>query len=77
MSKISTGMIRDYIRLITGESVVIEEIEGVPVIVKEGYYHLYLIPRFMVIGTVTEDELPFICKIRDLSLAIQNIWYEV
>ena len=67
-------LVSNYIKVITGYDVTVEEIEGYPVIVKDGCYHLYLIPEFILIGTIKKDDIDFVTRVSQLIPWIQDIW---
>ena len=73
-------MIKEYIKAMTGEErydVYVEFIEGIPVITREDYWRIYATPKFTFIGTLMEEDIDYVLKIKDLLPGICNIYDKV
>lgn len=66
-------LVKHFILTYTGKEVDVTSEEGRCVIVKEGYFHIYLDP-FLFIGTLEEEDVTFICKLVTLERNIIDIW---
>lgn len=58
-------MIKEYIKAITGvDDVDVEIIDGIPVLSKEGLYHIYLLyDRIRFIGVCEDGDMEFISAV--------------
>lgn len=71
-------MIAEYIKVITGQEVKVEIIEGMVVLEKEELWHIYLDrDRFIMIGSADSNELDNVVRLRDIRSGILNIFNKV
>lgn len=71
-------MIAEYIKVITGQEVKVEIIEGMVVLEKEELWHIYLDQdRFIMIGSADSNELDNVVRLRDIKSGILNIFNKV
>lgn len=71
-------MIAEYIKVITGQEVKVEIIEGMVVLEKEELWHIYLDrDRFIMIGSADSNELDNVVRLRDIKSGILNIFNKV
>lgn len=72
--ELAERMISEYILTVTGENVDVEITENQPVLVKEGMWHIYLIPRPCIIGCVMDEDIPFLQRIVEITPVILDIY---
>ena len=80
MKDIVIKMMKDYICNITGKDLCdidIEIVEDMPVIVKEGYYHIYVSPKFLFIGTLCLGDIDFVVKLSQIAPELSYIYNKV
>ena len=72
------SMIAEYIKVIAGQDVTVEIVEGMVVLEKEDLWHIYLDDaRFILIGTADYAELDKVIKLTDIKDGILNIFKKV
>lgn len=71
-------MIAEYIKAMTHQEVGVEIIEGMVVLEKDEWWHIYIDrDRFVLIGTADEKELDNVLALRDIRDGIVNIYEKV
>ena len=72
------SMIAEFIRVVAGQEVKVEFIQGIIVLEKDELWHIYIDEnRFILIGTADYDELDNVLKIRSIKSGILNIYNKV
>lgn len=72
------SMIAEYVKVISGQDVSVEIVEGMVVLEKEDLWHIYLDDdRFILIGTADYAELDNVIRLRDIKDGILNIFKKV
>ena len=71
-------MIAEYVRAMTHQEVGVDIIEGMVVLEKDEWWHIYIDrDRFVLIGTADENELENVLSIKDIKDGIVNIYEKV
>ena len=71
-------MIAEYIKAMTHQEVGVEIIEGMVVLEKDEWWHIYIDrDRFVLIGTADEKELDNVLALKDIRDGIVNIYEKV
>ena len=71
-------MVAEFIRVVAGQEVKVEFIQGIIVLEKDELWHIYIDEnRFILIGTADYDELDNVLKIRSIKSGILNIYNKV
>lgn len=72
------SMIAEYVRAMTHQEVGVDIIEGMVVLEKDEWWHIYIDrDRFVLIGTADENELENVLSIKDIKDGIVNIYEKV
>ena len=72
------SMIAEFIKVVAGQEVKVEFIQGMIVLEKDELWHIYIDEnRFILIGTADYNELDNVLKIRAIKSGILNIYNKV